>query len=130
MQKGQRKPRMIRKGVNKAIRNELWRVSRHEFWNVLTSGVVAIGWSLFALSLSYYVFKTKSASSDISNHQALTYFAFGISAFVIVIAGVAGFVRHLNRDVVLLKTRLAGIYLSALKNSALNPEPKSTSSHD
>jgi hypothetical protein len=38
--------------------------------------------------------------------------------------------RRKNRDALLLKQRLAGIYLTALRKSALNPQLKSSTSHD
>jgi hypothetical protein len=48
----------------------------------------------------------------------------------LIIVGIASLMRRKDREVILLKQRVAEIYLSALKKSALNPRLQSSISHD
>jgi hypothetical protein len=104
-------------------------VSRHESNAFLASALGGIGLTFFAASFSYYVLEMRVQHPQFFS-IAFTYFAVGITIFAVVIAGVAGFIRHANREIIVLKQRLAGIYLAALKKSALNPQPRSSVSHE
>ena len=99
-------------------------VERHELWKLLS-------WGLNSTLVSLLVFFS-SAYSHLSQGSELlfTYFAVGISGFAIIIVGVASLMRHADREVIVLKRRLAGIYLSALEKSAFNPQIKYTSPDD
>jgi hypothetical protein len=59
--------------------------------------------------------------SNLAVSLRLVLFVCGISVFGFVIFIIAVLLRRKNQDVILLKRRLAEIYLSALTKSALNP---------
>jgi hypothetical protein len=99
-------------------------VDSHEFLISATSSLIGIA---FGLLLAMYASFSLTARPLISSVQGLTYFAGGIFLFAFIIIGIASLMRRKNRDALLLKQRLAGIYLSALRKSALNPQRKSTS---
>jgi hypothetical protein len=102
-------------------------VDSHEFLSSATSGLIVIA---FSLLLAMYASFSFTARPLISSIQTLTYFAGGVFLYAFIIVGIASLMRRKNRDVILLKQRLAGIYLSALRKSALNPQLKSTISND
>jgi len=100
-------------------------------WISLMSGFAGIVVSLLGGFLSFYVSQSKPPTPDIlSVTLSLVYFGGGIILLGIVIVGIASFMRRKNRDVIFLKQRLAEIYLSALRKSALNPQLESSTSHD
>lgn len=102
-------------------------VDSHEFLSSATSSLIGIA---FSLLLGIYASFSFTARPLISSVQTLMYFAGGIFLYAFIIVGIASLMRRKNRDVILLKQRLAGIYLSALRKSALNPQLKSTTSND
>lgn len=102
-------------------------VDSHEFLSSATSSLIGIA---FGLLLAMYASFSFTARPLISSVQSLTYFAGGIFLYAFIIVGIASLMRRKNRDVTLLKQRLAEIYLSALRKSALNPQLKSTTSND
>ena len=119
------------KHSQESAQKESNEVEQQELRSFVTTGLVGVVLTLLATVLSCYVSKSKSSGSNIvSGEQTSIYFGVGISLFVLIIVGVASFIRYMNRDVILLKRRLAGIYLSALKKSALNPQLNSPTSHD
>lgn len=102
----------------------------YELWGLVT-GLVSVVLSLFVMSLSYYVSKAKAPRPALaSTAQTLAYFIGGIVLLAIVTIGTASFMRRKNRDVMLLKQRLAEIYSVALRKSALNPQLKSAISNE
>jgi hypothetical protein len=110
------------KRITESARNEFNEVERQELRSFLATSLIGIALTLFATALSFYVSKSKSpVSNTVSSDQTSIYFGLGISLFVLIIVGVASFIRYTNREVILLKRRLGGIYLSALEQSALNP---------
>jgi hypothetical protein len=60
----------------------------------------------------------------------LSVFLSAILLLSMIVVGVAGLLRRRNREVILLKKRLAEIYLSAVRKSAFNPQPTSTTPHE
>jgi hypothetical protein len=62
--------------------------------------------------------------------RSLSLFLGALLLLGMIIVGIASFMRRKNREVILLKQRVAEIYLSALKKSALNPRLQSSISHD
>ena len=119
-----REPHMRKRHQRHESGEELEKlVSRQELSRFLISAVGGIGLTLFGANLAYYVVNLRPQNAQFFT-TAFTYFAVGVSIFAFVIAGVAGFIRHANREIIVLKQRLAGIYLAALKKSALNPQPK------
>ncbi len=60
----------------------------------------------------------------------LTLFLIGLLLLAMIIVSIASLIRRKNREVILLKGRLAEIYLSALRKSAFNPRLESSTSHD
>jgi len=110
------------KRITESARNEFNEVERQELRSFLATSLIGIALTLVATALSFYVSKSKSpVSNTVSSDQTSIYFGLGISLFVLIIVGVASFIRYTNREVILLKRRLGGIYLSALEQSALNP---------
>ncbi len=96
--------------------------------SALASGLAGILVTLMGTFLSLFVSTSESAKPDfLPVTKSLLYFVGGIILLGIVTVGVASFMRWKNRDVILLKRRLAEIYLLALRNSALNPQPNLTS---
>jgi hypothetical protein len=96
--------------------------------SALVSGLAGILVSLMGVFLSLYVSTSESPKPDILPvTNSLLYFVGGIILLGVVTVGVASFMRRKNRDVILLKRRLAEIYLLALRKSALNPHPNLTS---
>jgi hypothetical protein len=102
-------------------------VDSRDFLSSATLSLIGIA---FSLLLAMYASFSFAARPFISSIQSLTYFAGGIFLFAFIIIGVAGLMRRKYRDAFLLKQRLAGIYLSALRKSALNPQRKSSISND
>ena len=118
------------KRTTESARNEFNEVERLELRRFLATSLSGVALTLFATIFSFYVSKSKSPASNLaSSDQTSIYFGLGISLFVLIIVGVASFIRYTNREVILLKRRLGGIYLSALEKSALNPL-KSSPPHD
>lgn len=102
-------------------------VESHDFLNSATLSLIGIA---FGLLLAMYASFSFTARPLISSGQSLMYFAGGIFLFAFVIIGIAGLMRRKNRDALLLKQRLAEIYLSALRKSALNPQLKPSISNN
>jgi hypothetical protein len=111
---------------------DLHKALVREVWSLITSGLIGVLFSLFGMSLSFYVSQSKSPRPAlvVSTAQTLMYFAGGIILLAIVTIGIASLLRRQNRDVIRLKQRLAEIYSVALRNSAFNPQLASTSSND
>ena|SRR6266487_1770221 len=100
-------------------------------WISLVSGFAGIFMSLLGLFLSFYVSQSKPPTPDIlSVTHSLVYVVGGIILLGLLIVAIASFMQRKDRDVIFLKQRLAEIYLSALRKSALNPKLKSSPSHD
>jgi len=96
--------------------------------SAFVSGLAGILVSLMGTFLSLYVSTSESPKPNILPvTNSLLYFVGGIVLLGVVTVGVAGLMRRKNRDVILLKRRLAEIYLLALRKSALNPQPNLTS---
>ncbi|HMG75398.1 MAG TPA: hypothetical protein VK582_18010 [Pyrinomonadaceae bacterium] len=98
-----------------------------------------LSWVLASTALGFLATVFGSIITDsltISNPQhfatarRLSWFIAGLFLLAFIIVGIATFIRLKNRDVILLKKRLAEIYLSALRKSALNPLLKSTTSNE
>src|SRR5712691_6132777 len=71
-----------------------------------------------SLSFLYYASKTAKPENFVISYSLL-YFVSGIVLLGVVIVGIASFTSRKNREVILLKQRLAEIYLLAMKKSAL-----------
>jgi uncharacterized membrane protein HdeD (DUF308 family) len=65
-----------------------------------------------------------------STGQRLSFFIGAILVLAVIIVIIATFRTRQNRSVILLKERLAEIYLSALRKSSLNPQLESAARHD
>ena len=117
---------MVKKKSGKAALEK--QVAR--LWlRTVTAGFEGIVVTLFAASFAYYVSSTSEPETVAGNHTGL-FFVAGLVLLGFVIVGIAGWMRRNNRDVILLKQRLAQIYSDALENSALNPQLRSSASHD
>ncbi len=93
--------------------------------------MISFAFTPLVMLLTFYVYKAKSPGLDtVSSLQPFGYFTVGIFLLAIIIIGIASFIEQKNRDVILLKHRITEIYLSALRQSALNPELESSTSHD
>lgn len=117
--------------VHTLSEEELDRLNRSRVSGVEAGALLgAIISSLFGLVFPFLT-KTKATSllgSDVT--LRLLVVLASILLLGLIIAGVAGFIRRKNRDVILLKHHLAKIYLSALRRSALNPTLETTTSHE
>jgi hypothetical protein len=100
-------------------------------WKELSWALISTVSGVLAM-LTAFIFKapTSSTANAISTGQRLSFFIAGLLALAVIIAGVATIIRRKNRGVILLKTRLAEIYLSALRQSALNPGLQSPTSDE
>lgn len=78
--------------------------------------------------LVFLIFRPFHNSPDVV--RRLSSFMIGLLSLEMSIVAIGIFVRHKNRDVFLLGRQLAEIYLSALRNSALNPKLGSSTSND
>lgn len=97
---------------------------------VWTSISVFIPLGFFFLSLFYYSFRVSSFHVAPDLFRRWFIFIAGLFLLEMVIVGIGAFIRHKNRDVFLLRTRLAEIYLSALRKSAFNPKLGSSTPND
>ena len=85
--------------------------------------------ALFTTLLSSFI--TKSSDKDmIPIYGRLLFFIVGLFVLEVIVVSVRAFVRRENRDVIILKHRLGQIYLSAVRQSALNPRFESSASHE
>lgn len=94
------------------------------FLNAAASGVFSIALAVVGLLVSLLL-EAGSGRPEVGFSKPLTYFVGGIVVLAFVVVAVASFMRRQNRSTVLLKRRLSEIYLSALRNSAFNPQLKS-----
>ena len=106
-----------------------WRMFGKFLTGSVASGLAGIALSLLGAFLSFFVSRSKSPDVLSINHNLL-YLAGGIVVLGIVTVAIASFKSRRNRDVILLEQRLAKIYLSALRQSALNPQLESPTSHE
>lgn len=99
--------------------------SSHILWlGLLAVPVLA---QLTTFFFAFFIFK--SPRPFLSTVQSLGYFVVGIVLLEFAIVRIASFMRRKDREVILLGQRLAEIYLSALRKSALNPKLESFTSH-
>ncbi len=85
--------------------------------------------ALFTTFLSSFI--TKSSNTDmLPIYGRLLFFIVGLFVLEVIVVSVRAFVRRENRDVIILKHRLGQIYLSAVRQSALNPRFESSASHE
>ncbi len=77
------------------------------------------GTIILPLALYFYVYASGGWE------KRWTFFFFFLCALEGVIVGIATYERNKNRDVEQLGRRLAGIYLLAVRKSALNPQTQS-----
>ncbi|HXT63283.1 MAG TPA: hypothetical protein VN696_09625 [Pyrinomonadaceae bacterium] len=107
--------------------------SMRTFRAAVISTMLGVGLSTVASVLSLFITTSKSRplreifstgqwSSLITGRFLLL--LGGLSLLAIITVVIASIVKLKNRDVILLKQRLAEIYSLALKNSALNPQRK------
>jgi hypothetical protein len=115
----------MRKSTNQRLRTFLL----HPIVEI-SLGAFATGFVSYSLAKFLPSFISKSGPNAVQTGQGFAYLAFGIFMLQLTIGGVAIMIKHKNREVILLKQRLAEIYLSALKKSALNPQLDSSISHD
>lgn len=114
-----------------------------DLWGDFVTGSISISVTLFAVLLSSQVSEAiyPTKYSPVPNADLpliarnLSYLAGGIVLLGIIIVGISNFMKHKNRGTILLKQRLTEIYLSALRESALNPRLESprlesSTSHD
>jgi hypothetical protein len=95
--------------------------------DAVVSGIVTTAAALVTSFFSFFISKSKSPAPDvISILQSLSYLVGGIALLAVIIVSLTTFIRRKNRDVILLRQRLARIYLSALRKSAFNPQLKSS----
>jgi hypothetical protein len=109
---------------------ELDRVSRVSWVEVLLPFLSFFLALLFGLVSS---FLTKTTATNLPGSDVTLRLLIVLASILLlglITAGVAGFKRRKNRDVILLKRHLAKIYLSALRSSALNPSLETTISHE
>jgi len=85
--------------------------------------------ALFTTVLSSFI--TKAPNTDvIPIYGRLLFFIVGLFVLEVIVVSVRALVRRENRDVIILKHRLGQIYLSAVRQSALNPRFESSASHE
>jgi hypothetical protein len=90
-------------------------------------GFASIIVSLLGLLLSLYVSASESPKRPILVTNSLLYLVGGIILLGVIIVAIGTFLRRKDRDVTILRRRLADIYGLALRKSALNPQPHVTS---
>jgi hypothetical protein len=95
--------------------------------STLATGFGGIAVSLLGSILSSYVLTGPQNRDVFALSHNLLYLVGALILFGIVIVGIAGWMRRSNRDVILLKQRLAQVYSAALEKSAFNPQLKSAS---
>jgi hypothetical protein len=96
-------------------------------------GLAVLGALLSSLFGLVAPFLTKAKTTNLLGSDVtlrLVIVLASILLFGLIIAGVAGLMRHKNRDVILFKRHLANIYLSALRKSALNPAIETMAPHE
>ena len=98
----------------------IWRV-----WDVLVTFSSAA-----AAVLANFIFSKSWKTVGPNVIPRLTIFLLGLLLLATIIVSIASLIRRKNREVILLKGRLAEIYLSALRKSAFNPRLESSTSHD
>ena len=92
------------------------------------AGFASIIVSLLGLLLSLYVSSSESPKRPIlAVTNSLLYLVGGIILLGVIIVAIGTFLRRKDRDVTILRRRLAEIYVLALRKSALNPQPHVTS---
>ena len=96
----------------------------------LTLTWLLIGFVSTLLTALLSSFISKPGPNEVQIGQGFAYLAIGVFILQLAIVGIAIMMKRRNRDVILLKQRLAEIYVSALKKSALNPQLDSSISHD
>ena len=102
------------------------------------SRYVDVLWSFLGVGLGVLlnlIFERVSVSSSGSGRpptviSSLLIFLVGLFLLGIIIVVISIFMRRRNRDVILLKQRLAQIYLAAVRQSALNPKLQSSAPHE
>lgn len=89
----------------------------HFIWNELSWALISTLFGLLA-ALTSFIYKGPISLLTV---QRLSFLLVGLLGLAVIIASFATIIRRKNRGVFLLKARLAEIYLSALRQSALNP---------
>ena len=106
--------------------------TRRHAW--INSVVALVSTFVSAIGALLSVFIIKSPRSSLtelfSTGQRLSFFIGAILVLAVIIVIIATFRTRQNRSVILLKERLAEIYLSALRKSSLNPQLESAARHD
>src|SRR5216684_5262164 len=108
--------------VESTEQNVVWKGA---LWSFL-----GVGLGVLANVFAVYTTGSISGSSVPNVIPRLSFFLGGLLLLGIVIVGIASFMQRKNREVILLKRSLSGIYLSALRKSALNPRLQSSTAHD
>ena|SRR5207244_338212 len=119
-----RKSQQIKKPTQEEFKEWLRRSSLIEG----LAGFASIIVSLLGLLLSLYVSSSESPKRPIlAVTNSLLYLVGGIILLGVIIVAIGTFLRRKDRDVTILRRRLAEIYVLALRKSALNPQPHVTS---
>ena len=106
-------------------------LSEHHVWKELMVGLMSTALGVITSLFAAFIGSTKSPPADaISTGQRLSLFMGTLLVLTVIIVGVAHFIRRKDRSVILLKERLSEIYVTALRNSALNPQLESAARHD
>jgi|SRR6185312_6097432 len=101
-----------------------WAVTDDLLQNLVgwvASVLIAIGSAVISLVLGFYS-TPKPATDLLSLVQRSSFFVLGLGVFAVVIVVIGIILKHKARDVRVLKNQLAAIYLTALNDSALNPQ--------
>src|SRR5438445_5111155 len=89
----------------------------------LVSGLLGILGSLLGLLIALVNPPTASPKTNVSMINGLLSFVGGIVVLGIIFVAISFVLQRKNRDVIVLRRRLSEIYLFALRESALNPQP-------
>ena len=104
---------------------------RHAWINSVVALVSTFVSAIGALLSMFIIKSPRSSLTELfSTGQRLSFFIGAILVLAVIIVIIATFRTRQNRSVILLKERLAEIYLSALRKSSLNPQLESAARHD
>ena len=109
------------------------RSFNHYVWKSFVKwALMSGGLSLGTTFVSVFLSKSPLTANRtlISLFQRMLLLLTALLVLEIIIDGVANIIKRRNREVIFLKQRLAEVYLSAIRKSALNPRLEPNTSND